>query len=276
MSTVKDSYFYDSLVQSIVTESNRIRADPTCYIPLLEEYMTYFKEDNIIHKPNTNPIETYEGINAYQAAIKFLKKQKPLSTLTFDDRLAKAANDHVNDLGPKGLFSHDSTDGKNASERIEKYLEWETACAENIELGSQTGQDVIISLLVDDGLEKKIHREHLFREELTHFGVSAGPHKDFETIVVIDYTGGIRDLGKPFFDKSTYKYDFPSDLEKKKEKNTKPKSSYQLQDEDAPDGTIEVKMKKELRIWDGRKNKVTRKYYTLNNGSSHVVEIEEL
>lgn len=275
LAVTKDNYFFDSLVQSVVAESNRIRADPTSYIPILEEYIGYFK-DNVLHKPGQTPIETYEGPNAFTEAIKFLRKQKPLSTLTFDENITKAALDHVNDLGSKGLFSHEGTDGKSASERIDKYCEWEKACAENIEVGCQSGVDVIVSLLVDDGIEKKIHRQHLFREELTHFGVASGPHKLYETVVVIDYTGGIREHGKPFFDKSTYKYQYPADLDEKKEKSKKPKTSYQLQDEDAPDGTVQVKMTKELRLWEGRKNKVTRKYYTLQDGSHHVVEVEEL
>jgi uncharacterized protein YkwD len=276
----KDQEFFDTLKQSVVTESNRIRADPVCYIPILEEYITFFRDNNILAKPNQTPIETYEGPHAYEEAIKFLKKQKPVPTLTYDVRLYQAALDHAKDIGPKGLYSHESTDGKNASERIDKYCEWETACCENIDLGAHSGVDVIVSLLVDDGIEKRLHREHLFREEFTHFGVAAAAHKDYETIVVINYVGGIRDLGRPFFNRETYKYEYPCDLnlgtKAAVKKERKLKSSYQLQDEDAPDGTIEVKMKKAVRLYDGKKNKVTRKYYTLENGTHHVVEVEEI
>ena len=35
-------------------------------------------------------------------------------------------------------------------------------------------------------------------------------------------------------------------------------------------------MKKETRLWEGKKNKVTRKYYTLDNGTHHVVEVENI
>lgn len=276
---MKDQDFYDTLKMSVITESNRIRADPVCYIPILEEYIGYFKDGNILAKPGQVPIETYEGVNAFEEAIKFLKKQKPVPTLTYDERLFNAANDHAKDIGPKGLYSHEGSDGKNPSERVDKYCEWEKACCENVELGGQTGVDVIISLLVDDGVEKRLHREHLFREEFTHIGASSGPHKDYDIVTVIVYVGGVRNLGRPFFNRSTYKYDYPSDLNfgtAKVKKEKKFKSSYQLQDEDAPDGTVEVKMKKETRLWEGKKNKVTRKYYTLDNGTHHVVEVEEI
>lgn len=275
-------YVFETLKESVVTEINRLRADPACYVPILEQYMQYIKDDNIIYKPNRTPVETYEGINAYQEAIRFLKKQKPLQTLTYDERLHLACNDHAKDIGPKGLYSHENTEGRNTSERIEKYCEWELACAENIVLGCHTGVEVVIALLVDDGVPRRIHRQNIFREEITHFGVAAAAHRDYEVVVVINLVGGIRDLGRPFFDKSTFKYDFPTELnlfdqsKKGAKKPRKAKSSYQLEDENAPDGTVEMKLKKETRLWEGKKNKVTRKYYTLNNGSRHVVEVEDL
>ena len=274
---------YEELIQSVLTESNRIRADPTSYIPILKQYLEYFKDNNnILYRPNSVPLETYEGPNAYQEAINMLKKQRPVPTLTFNEKLARAAQDHADDIGPIGLYTHDSKDGKNVSERIDKYCEWEVASCENIDLGAKRGVEVIVSLLVDDGMETRLHREHLFREELTHIGIGAGYHKDFDTIVVINYTGGVREVGKPYFDRSTYKYVYPKDLSlgfKSKEvgkKELKIKSSYQLKDDDAPDGTNSVKVIKQTRLYEGKINKVTKKYYTLNNGTYHVVEVEEI
>lgn len=269
-----DNFFYDTLISSTVTELNRIRADPTCYISILESQLGFFR-DNILHRPNQTPIETYEGQAAFKEAIAFLKKQRPLQTLTFDENLSKSACDLVSDLGPKGLLSHETSDGKNLSDRIEKYSEWEKSCGETIDIGSKTGVDVVVNILVDDGVEKRIHRQHMFRDDYSYFGVSAGAHKQYGSIVVIDFTGGLRPKGKPFFDKSTYKYEYPEDLSSKK-KNVKPKSNYQLQDEDAPDGTVEIKMKNEIRIWDGKRNKVTKKFYCLDNGTTHIIEMEDL
>lgn len=275
-------FIFESLKESVTTEINRVRADPNCYIPILEQFISYFKENNVIYKPNRNPVLTSEGINTYQEAIKFLKKQKPLHTLTYDERLHLACNDHAKDIGPKGLYSHENTEGKSTFERIEKYCEWEVACAENIVLGCHSAVEVIVSMLVDDGVPNRIHRQNLFREEITYLGVAAEVHRDFEVVAVLCFLGGIRDIGKPYYDKSEFKYDFPTELnlfsqsKKIEKKERKAKSSYQLDDADAPDGTVEMKLKKQTRIWAGKKNKVTRKYYTLKNGSRHVVEIEDL
>lgn len=276
----KDPYFYDTVKQSIITEVNRVRADPTCYIPILKQFITYFRENNVLETPNHVLIETIEGVSAFDEAIKFLKKQRPMHTLTYDERIYKACADHVKDIGEKGLYSHDGTDGRNVSERLEKYLEWEIACCENVLIGLSTGTEAVVSMLVDDGVSSRIHREHLFRQEFNYIGVAAGTHKGFKHIAVINFLGGLRDLGKPHYNKSTFKYQYPSDLNlgpnKPEKKPKKLKSSYQLQDEDAPDGTKEMRMKKETRLWEGKKNMVTRKYYTIVNGSHHVVEVEQL
>jgi hypothetical protein len=275
----------EDLSSSVLTELNRIRADPTSYVAILNQYLGYFKDNNnILYRPGNIPIETYEGPEIYIEAQRFLKKQRPVGTLTYDNRVAKASQGHADDLGPLGLFSHDSKDGKNAAERIDKYCEWEVACCENVDLGGRNGIEVIVSLLVDDGLEKKIHREHLFREELTHVGIGSALHKDFDTIVVIDCVGGVRESGKPFYERATYKYEYPKDLtmgfqnvkDKDDKKQLKIKSSYQLQDTDAPDGTTSMKITKQCRLFEGKKNKVTKKYYSLENGTHHVVEVEEI
>lgn len=274
------SFDYEGLSKSILTEHNRIRQDPQSYIPILKQYLKYFKGD-VIYKPKEVPVQTYEGPAVYEEAIAFLKKQKPVEALTFDERITKAAEDHVRDIGPKGLLSHDSTDGKTMSDRVEVYVEWDSSCGENIELGSKTGQDVIISLLVDDGVQDRGHRKNLFKSDFFYMGIACGPHRECETITVIDYIGGLRDKGKPFFDYSNFKYEYPQELQTgfskptPKKKENKPKTAFQLQDEDAPDGTVSVKIMKKTKLFNGKLVSVTKKYYTLEDGTQHIVEVEE-
>ena len=44
-----------------------------------------------------------EGPGAYIEAIEFLQAQKPVAALKWAPELARAALDHVRDIGPKGL-----------------------------------------------------------------------------------------------------------------------------------------------------------------------------
>jgi uncharacterized protein YkwD len=265
---------FEELAKNVHKEHNRIRTDPTSYIELLETNINYFKDD-VLYRPNETPIQTNEGVKAFEEAIEFLKNQDPVGSLKSDKGLSHACEDHVKDIGPKGLISHDSSDGKNVSDRIEKYSEWDGACGENIDFGSKVAQDVILSLLVDDGLERRPHRKNLFNPDYNYIGVAAGEHRDYDTVIVIDYVGGVRDLGQPYYDYNNFKYDFKQEGNKKKSEN-KPKTAFQLEDTDAPDGTVSVKIVKTSKLYNGRYIKITKKFYTLEDGSQHIVEVEDV
>jgi len=219
----KQQINYQELSNSIVVEHNNVRRDPKSYIPILEKYITYFK-GTIIYKPNEIPIQTNEGVKAYEDAIQFLKEQAPVSDFLFEERLSKSCLDHVNDVGPKGMISHESSDGKTVTDRIEKFAEWDGACAENIDFGSKTGVDVVVGIIVDDGVPNKGHRRNLFSPDLKIMGVSSGLHKDYDVISVIDYVGGLRELNKPFFDYKNFKYQYPDNLNQKKREKGQNKS----------------------------------------------------
>jgi uncharacterized protein YkwD len=273
---------YEQLKSQILAQINIVRQHPTSYIPLLEEHMKYFKGD-ILYRPREIPIQTSEGVAAYEEAIQFLKKVKPLEALNYDERLSKACEDHVKDIGPKGLLTHDGTDGKTMSDRVEDYAEWDTCCGENIDVGSKTAQDVIISLIVDDGVPDRGHRKNMFKSEFAFVGMASGPHSEYGIMTVINYVGGLRGLGKPFYDYNNFKYQYPEEITKgftrslikEEEKKPKIKTPFQVNDEDAPDETVSVKISKKTKYHEGRKLTITKKYYKLEDGTEQIVELEE-
>ena len=52
-----------------------------------------------------------EGDAVFKEAIQFLKSLPPLPPLIWDENLAQSAQEHVNDIGPKGLLLYQSSDG---------------------------------------------------------------------------------------------------------------------------------------------------------------------
>jgi hypothetical protein len=207
-------------------------------------------------------------------AISFLQNQKPVPELIFNEHLSQACADHVKDIGSKGLVTHESSDGKNVSERIEQHCEWDGACGESIDFGSRTGVDIILSFLVDDGLEKRPQRKHLFNENFKYIGIAVGEHKEYEIVAVLNYCSGIREKGKPFYNLGEYKYEYPET--NNSNTNKKPKTAFQLEDPDAPDNTVSVRITRNNKLYDGKYIKITKKYYTLEDGSQHIVEIEDI
>jgi len=264
---------YSALIKEIMAEHNIVRKNPSVYIEKLKTHLKYFRGD-IIYKPGCFPLRTYEGKACYEDAIEFLQRQKPVNELIDNEKLHKACQDHVNDIGPSGICSHDGSDGSNPSDRIERYCEWDLACCENIDFGSSTAEDIVISLIVDDGISERNHRKNLFSADVKFVGVASGPHKDMQHCTVISYVGDIRNLGEP----SKHKANIVDELLKHEENKNNGKSisnPYQENDPDAPDDTIGLKIVRTTKIIKGKPTKITKKVYTLADNSLHVVEIME-
>jgi uncharacterized protein YkwD len=271
---------FEDLRNSIYFEHNKLREDPSSYIPILEKQKAFFKE-NILSRPRQTPIITQEGPRAFDLAIEFLRHQKPVPILTHDNRLTQAALEQVKDHGPLGTVSHESTNGKTIAERIEKFCEWDTCCAENIDVGSITAIDAIVTLLVDDGLSSRVHRENLFNPLFKHIGLACGPHNVFGIITVLTYTGRVRQLNSTYYESGRVKYEYPDHVYRQSKKDSRVKNIYQQTDPDAPNDTVGVKLEERFRIvkdkrtHEDKKLSVIKKQYTLGDGSYHVVEVEE-
>ena len=182
---------YKKLIQDIFEQHNIIRTNPSAYIPILEKQISYFKGDVII-KPGSNcGISTSEGKSAYQECINFLKKQKAIGKLELNENLSKAAQDHVDDIGPKGICDHTGSDDSGPSERIERYIDWGITMGENIDFGAHTGQEIIISLIVDDGVPDRGHRNSIFNPKFKFVGIGCGKHEEYQSCTVLDYVGEI-------------------------------------------------------------------------------------
>ena len=270
MSSQNNQINYKNLQELIFFEINKVRSDPQSYIPILEAQKELFKND-ILYRENQPPIQTYEGVAAFDEAIKFLEEQSSVPNLKLDEKLTLAATDLVNDIGPKGLTSHEGSDGKNISDRIEKYCEWDGACAENIEKKKKNADNIIINLLVDDGVKQRYQRKNLFHTDLKYIGVGVGAHKDYGICTVIGYTKGVRNLGEEPTDVS----DFIQDYIKNTMNKNKAKNAFQEDDPDAPDNTVSVKIVKGTKTINGKERKITKKIYTLDTGAQHIVEIED-
>jgi uncharacterized protein YkwD len=271
----KQEINYDSLAKQVIDEHNKIRTDPSSYIEKLHSCLSYFRGEKLLHKPGEEAIETYEGKPAFEEAIDFLKRQKPIGALKQEERLIKACRDHIADIGPSGLASHESSDGRNVSDRIERYAEWDGACTENIDFGTKLAEDIIINFLVDDGIPERLQRKNLFNPELKYIGVASGEHKEFLISTVVNYVAGIRNLGESSPDTKNFISEYLKQAEDTKLNPNKPKNMFQEDDPDAPANTLSVKIIKTTKIIKGKPKKITRKIYSLDDNTQHIVEIED-
>ena len=133
-----------------------------------------------------------EGDNVFKEAIQFLKSLTPLKPLQWDPNLALSAQEHVDDIGPKGLLLYQSSDGTEPEDRISKYGNYVDSLGENIDFGPNDAMGVIISLTLDDGEEERPHRENLFKQDYQKVGIACGPHKTEFQMCVMDFAFDFR------------------------------------------------------------------------------------
>ena len=112
--------------------------------------------------------------------------------------MALACRDHVMDSGPKGSTGHNSTDGTTSWQRLEKYGRYARGASENISYGRKTGVDIVMALLIDDGVAGRGHRKSMTNGDFEMGGNYTGPHKVFETMTTQNFAGSF-----------TKKEDFP-------------------------------------------------------------------
>lgn len=171
---------------AVLAEMNRVRADPAAYADVLREYRTYF-DGRIMRRPgDAVGILTSEGVPAVDEAIAFLERQEPLPPFAASRLLAQAADDHVDEQGPRGALGHASRDGARAGDRAERrgggrYV------AEAISYGPSEGAEVVRQLIVDDGVPDRGHRDLIFTSEFRYAGVGCGDHARFEHMCAISF-----------------------------------------------------------------------------------------
>ena len=127
-----------------------------------------------------------EGEEVFNEAINYLKNLRPLQPLIWEDALAQSAQEHVDDIGPKGLLLYQSSDGTEPEDRITKYGDYKESLGENIDFGPNDAIGVIVSLTLDDGEEERPHRDNLFKNDYRKIGIACGPHQTEFQMCVMD------------------------------------------------------------------------------------------
>ena len=266
---VQNEIDYQQLAKELFKEHNNLRKDPKSYIEKLTKAENYYK-DKIFRHPNEIPIETYEGSEGIKKAIEFLKNQNPVKELQYSESLSKSALDHANDIGKQGTHNHEGTNGSLLSDRIEKYTEWDGAIAESLQFCYKNPENIIMSLIIDDGSNEKHQRENLFSEEFQYIGIGCAKHKTFKLCTVFNYAKNLYPIGEEPPEKIEFDQNYLQNKKSDKELNP-----FQLDDPYAPDNTVGVKIVKIKKNFGDGEHNITRKIFSLEDGKKHIVDYEE-
>ena len=178
---------YGEKARNIFNLINKFRANPRELARHLERLKKYLDTStNILSEPDKIQIQMVEGEDVFNEAINYLKSLRPLPPFQWEEALAQSAQEHVDDIGPKGLLLYQSSDGTEPEDRITKYGEYKESLGENIDFGPNDAIGVIVSLTLDDGEEERPHRDNLFKNDYKKIGIACGPHQTEFQMCVMD------------------------------------------------------------------------------------------
>ena len=178
---------YAEKSRTIFNLINKYRANPRELARHLERLKKYLDTStNILSEPDKIQIQMVEGVDVFNEAINYLRALRPLEPLQWEDALAASAQEHVDDIGPKGLLLYQSSDGTEPEDRITKYGNYIESLGENIDFGQNDEIGVIVSLTLDDGEEERPHRDNLFKNDYKKIGIACGPHQTEFQMCVMD------------------------------------------------------------------------------------------
>jgi uncharacterized protein YkwD len=179
--------------KEIVKELNQARKDPASYVRFFRDSLKYYHGKEL-KRPGEVILRTQEGKPAAEEAIRFLEKTKPVEPLKASRGMSLGARDLVQDQGKKGTVGHISSDKTQPGERVNRYGRWERTIGENIAYGPSGARDVVMSLIVDDGVPHRGHRKNIFNPAFHVVGVACGPHSVYRTLCVITFAGDYNDM----------------------------------------------------------------------------------
>ncbi len=181
--------FLSPLEKEVVHEINLARIAPKDYASFLEQFKKYY-HDKLIKIPNETPIITEEGVGALIEAIRFLRSTKPIPLLNLSKGMSLGAKDHVKDLSLLRGSRHQGRDKSQPWDRVNRYGTWQKVIVENISFGHDRARNIVMSLIIDDGVPHRGHRKNIFNSDLRVIGVACGDHPHYKTVCVITFAGG--------------------------------------------------------------------------------------
>lgn len=177
---------------TVLDALNAARTSPAVYATRIAALRPRF--DGLLLRQSDGPdILTQEGLGAVDEAVHALEAQAPLPALSLSSGLTQAADDHLADQASTGTTGHTGRDGSTPSVRMGRHGRWLACCGENVAYGFSTPQEVVLQLIVDDGVRDRGHRKNMFSDRFTRVGIALGSHPKWRTVCVMDFAGGFEE-----------------------------------------------------------------------------------
>lgn len=194
LNTAASSSYLSTFDKEVILEINKLRSNPAQYAAEYVEPLRKLYKGYSLNYPGNLPLMTKEGVSALNECVRFLKAHSPVSILQPSIGLTSAARDHVADQSRRGGTGHRGHDRSGFRDRIERYGKWRGTIAENIAYGDVSPRQVVIYLLIDDGIRSRGHRLNFLNKNLRLVGVAEGSHPYYKKMCVMEFAGEFQNL----------------------------------------------------------------------------------
>lgn len=269
-----------SFEEQLVNEINEFRTNPKAYAKKVEKYISYFKGKTMIIPGSKAGMKTEEGAEPFKEAVDVLSKTEPVEPLEPSKGLERIAKDFLAEVlkvDPNEL------NNINVDDIMQKYGSFLGSMNREVDMGNETPEQVVMSLIASDGDQTRSHRECLLSTDLKKIGVANGKHPTYRHCTIIffctKFTNNV--------DKDDHGYINGSSTvteEKKVEGQTlKPKKVVLKKeepevvenDEEVRDDVVSETRNEKIVIENGKKKKVIKITRTLKDGSKEVETLKE-
>jgi len=167
--TAKDFEYYSDEEKKVIFFMNLVRLDAMLFS---ETILPAYVEDNDVEN------------NSYLKSLyKDLRKTDKLKALLPEEDLTSVAQGHATKSGKTGHVGH-----KDFSKRFEPYMgNPYSNVGENCSYGYAEAIDIVLSLLIDDGVKNLGHRVNILKPVFNSVGVAIREHKGYRYNCVIDF-----------------------------------------------------------------------------------------
>lgn len=186
---------YSTLEQEIVSEINLARTRPAEYAAFLEGLRPQFAGKEY-RRPGKPALMTAEGAPALEEAIRFLRAARPIPTVALSRGMCDGARALVEEQSATGATGHRGADGGFCEQRAQRFGAWAAPIGENLNYSDDTARERVITLLIDDGVANRGHRQRIFDPKFKVVGVACGSHK-IGGMCAITFAAGFTDKAAP-------------------------------------------------------------------------------
>jgi hypothetical protein len=169
LNTASDTEYLNEEEKKVILFINMARYDGELFAETFLE--AYLAEKNL-------------GKNRYvRSLFRDLNNTSDLAPLEPERDLTAIAQEHAKSTGESGRTGHGDFNGRFEPLLGNPY----EGVAENLAYGHQRAIDVVISLLIDEGIRDLGHRRNMLNPRFNAVGVAIRPHKSYRLSCVIDF-----------------------------------------------------------------------------------------